>query len=268
MWEQKIAMKKFDISNLIVKKICDIYSQTVEEETKAESVTSCSLLILKRRGRSVYRVGERELIADPNHILYLPAEVAYSLYVDREGACTVIELETEGAVREAATSYFINNESDILLTAKNLLHYWTLRGPAYHSKCLSEIYSLLTQISTIQSYTDTLAGKYGLIHRSVQYIERNYGKQDLYTPMLADMSGMGETYYRSIFLAVFGIPPTKYIQRYRVEKAKELLVTSSYSVDEIAQKVGFANASYFCKVFKSLTKLTPSEFVEKAGKIG
>ena len=153
-------------------------------------------------------------------------------------------------------------------SAKNLLHYWTLRGPAYHSKCLSEIYSLLTQISTIQSYTDTLAGKYGLIHRSVQYIERNYGKQDLYTPMLADMSGMGETYYRSIFLAVFGIPPTKYIQRYRVEKAKELLVTSSYSVDEIAQKVGFANASYFCKVFKSLTKLTPSEFVEKAGKIG
>ena len=71
----KNSMKKFDISNLIVKKICDIYSQTVEEETKAESVTSCSLLILKRRGRSVYRVGERELIADPNHILYLPAEV-------------------------------------------------------------------------------------------------------------------------------------------------------------------------------------------------
>ncbi len=261
-------MKKFDISNLIVKQILDIYSHTVEEETEREAVTERALLIIKRRGRSVYRVGAEELIADPDHILYLPAGAAYSLYVDHAGACTVIELETAGDVSEAATSYFTGNDSEILQAAKNILHYWNLRGPAYHSKCLSEVYSLLTQISTIQSYAYTLASKYRLIHKSVQFIERNYSKQDLYSPMLAEMSGIGETYYRAIFQSVFGLAPTKYIQRYRVEKAKELLVNSQYSVEEIAQKVGFANASYFCKVFKSLTKLTPSEFVEKAEKVG
>ena len=82
------------------------------------------------------------------------------------------------------------------------------------------------------------------------------------------MSGIGETYYRNIFLAVFNVAPTKYIQNYRVEKAKELLVNSDDAIDDIATAVGFANASYFCKVFKSTTGLTPKEFAAKSKKIG
>jgi AraC-like DNA-binding protein len=86
--------------------------------------------------------------------------------------------------------------------------------------------------------------------------------------MLAEMSGVGETYYRNIFLAVFDMPPAKYIQLYRVGKAKELLLNTSASIEEIAVAVGFANASYFCKVFKNLTGMTPSEFAQKCGSLG
>lgn len=261
-------MKKFDISNLMIARITDIYSYVLEEETEASARTEHALLIIKRQGKSLYRVGKEELIADPNHILFLPAGVDYSMCVDRAGACTVIEFDAMQTEGQRPSEYFTNNESDIVATAKNILHYWNLRGPAYHSKCLSEIYSLLTQISTIQSYAYSLAGKYRLIHRSVKYIESHYNKQDLYTPMLAEMSGIGETYYRSIFIAVFGIPPTKYIQQYRVEKAKELLVNSTGSVEEIAVSVGFANSSYFCKVFKTVTGMTPSEFAERGRRIG
>ena len=262
-------MKKFDISNLVITRVVDIYSYVIEEETEASALTQRALLLIKRQGRSVYRIGSQTLTADPKHILFLPAGTSYSMEVEREGACTVIELDVmETGETLTPCEYFTNNESDIVATAKNILHYWNLRGPAYRSKCLSEIYSLLTQISTIQSYAYSLAGKYRLIHRSVKYIESNYHKQDLYTPMLAEMSGIGETYYRSIFIAVFGVAPTRYIQQYRVEKAKELLVNSSGSVEEIAVSVGFANSSYFCKVFKALTGLTPSEFAEKGRRVG
>ena len=262
-------MKKFDISNLMISGIRDIYSYVLEEDTEAKSVAAHSLLVIKRQGQTTYTVGKDELTADPDHIVFLPAGTAYSMYVDQAGACTVIEFDTiDTNEMPKAGEYFTNNEDDIAACAKNILHYWTLRGPAYHSKCLSEIYSLLTQISTIQSYAFSLAGKYRLIHKSVKYIEAHYTNPDLYTPMLAELSGIGETYYRSIFIAVFGVPPTKYIQLYRVEKAKELLVNSSGSVEEIAVAVGFANSSYFCKVFKALTGLTPSEFAEKGRSVG
>ena len=226
------------------------------------------MLIVKTRGESEYKVDGQKLVADANHLVFLPKGTEYELSIEEEGACTVMEFDataTEGAV---ACAFFTGGESELLAAVKNIHHYWNLRGPAYHSKCLSEMYSLVTQIATIQSYAYSLAGKYRLIHRSVKYIETHYHRQDLYTPMLAKMSGMGETYYRSIFQSVFGVPPTKYIQQYRVEKAKTLLVNSAGSVEEIALAVGFANSSYFCKVFKATAGMTPSEFAEHARKFG
>lgn len=262
-------MKKFDISNLIISRITDIYSYTLEEETVSDAVTEHSVLIIKHGGRSLYTVDGKEYVADANHVLFLPARTAYSMYIDRVGECTVMEFDTvENEEIPVCTSLLIDEDPTIVQTVKDILHYWNLRGPAYHSKCLSEIYNLFTQISTIQAYAYTLAGKYRMIHRSVKFIERNYHRQDLYTATLAEMSGMGETYYRNIFQSVFGIPPTRYIQQYRVDKAKELLVAGEGTVDQIAVAVGFANASYFCKVFKSLTDMTPLDFAQRAKRLG
>ena len=67
------TMKKFDISNLIISHISNIYRHTVEEDAEATSVAEHSLLIIKQKGRSVYTVGANEYIADPDHIVYLPA---------------------------------------------------------------------------------------------------------------------------------------------------------------------------------------------------
>ncbi len=261
-------MKKFDISNLAVLNIEGIYRSCLPTDHSASTVSGSTLLVVKSAGESSYHINGKKYTADRDRILLIPKSTAYDLYVEREGDCTVIELNVEGGEELSPCSLFVGGDKDVLATVKNITHYWTLRGPAFRSKCLSELYSLLTQISSIQSFSDTLAGKYRLIHRSVKYIEANYSRQDLYTPMLARMSGVGETYYRSIFAAVFGVAPTRYIQQYRVDKAKELLVRSGASVEEIAVAVGFANSSYFCKVFKTLTGLTPSEFSEKGKLVG
>ena len=262
-------MKKFDISNLVISRITDIYSFTIEEETRVRSTTVHSVFIIKKAGKTTYYVGPKKYIADESRIVFLPAGTQYNMFVDEEGDCTVIEFDAN-AEKESPVpcEYNIDGDSNVADTAKSILHYWNLKGPAYHSKCLAEIYTLITQVSTIHSYTNSLTGKYRMIHKSVKYIESHYARQELYTPDLAKMSGMGETYYRSIFLAVFGIPPAKYIQYYRVNKAKELLVNSKGSIEDIAVAVGFANSSYFCKVFKQTTGMTPSEFAEKGKKLG
>ena len=261
-------MKKFDISNLTVLDIVGLYKSCLSMDSEAKAVAGTSMLIVKQSGRTSYTVGGMKMKADNENILFFPKGTEYEMYVEREGECTVIELNVADADKLPVASLYTGGDKDIFATVKNIVHYWTLRGPAYRSKCLSELYSLLTQISSIQSFSNSLAGKYGLIHRSVKFIEANYNRQDLYTPMLAEMSGMGETYYRSIFISVFGVAPTRYIQQYRVDKAKELLVNTNASIEEIAEKVGFANSSYFCKVFKALTGLTPSEFAQRAKRLG
>ena len=194
--------------------------------------------------------------------------------IEESGECTVIEFdiapsqESELFPNGAIYQYMTLADKSIFKIVKNLRQFYGLRGPAYYSKCFSELYSLITQISTIHAFNYSLAGKYGIIHNSVKFIQENYFRQDLYTPMLAELSGIGETYYRNIFLAVFNMPPAHYIQLYRVEKSKELLLNTSATIEEIAVAVGFANSSYFCKVFKNLTNMTPSDFAQNCRSIG
>ncbi|MBE6556165.1 MAG: helix-turn-helix transcriptional regulator [Ruminococcaceae bacterium] len=251
---------KNDISSLIVNRIHDIYTVKAPRDTETDGTLKHAAFIIRRTGASSYRVDKELYMADVNHVLFLPAGTSYHMEVEKVGVCHVMELDVSETASAVGVTSLYTEGNDVLTAIKNMSHYWTLKGPAYHAKCMSELYGMLTHLSTVNSYSLTLAGKYGMIHRSVKYIETHYADPELYTPQLADMSGMGETYYRNIFIAVFGVPPTKYIQQYRIEKAKELLVGTALSVDEIAARTGFAGASYFCKVFKSLVGQTPSDF--------
>ena len=203
-------MKKFDLSKLVVLKIKDVYSHSLSRDAEGSAKMTNSALIIKRSGVTEYTVDGRKLVSDSNNVVFIPAGSEYSMEVCKSGSCIVMEFDIHdpsGSV--VAEEYFFNNARDILTTAKNVLHYWTLKGPAYEAKCLSEFYSIITQIATIDSYSNTLAGKYRMIHRSIKYIEENYADSDLYTPQLAEISEIGETYYRNIFIAVFGMPPAK-----------------------------------------------------------
>ena len=179
-------MKQFDISTLVVTQIRDVYGYTLEEETKARATTPHCALILRAEGESTYRVGGKIYTASADTLVFLPAGTEYQMEVAREGACTVIEFdvaETDSAL--PVCECYTDGEGEMAAAAKNLQLYWKLQGPAYRAKCMSELYGLLTQISTIAAEANSLVGKYGLIHKSVKYIERNYRREDLYTPDLA-----------------------------------------------------------------------------------
>jgi AraC-like DNA-binding protein len=267
-------VKNFDISTLILYSLCAVRRTSHKTGVQTETVAPHCALVIRKSGRSTYKVGKHAYCATPDKVLFIAKGTPYSMTVDKAGECTVVEFDVTDAQLEreleggGICEYITTGDKNIQRQAKSLLQYFGLRGPAYFSKCFSELYNLITQISTVHAYNHSLAGKYALIHASVKYIEANYARQDLYTPMLAEMSGIGETYYRNIFLSVFNMPPARYIQLYRVEKAKELLLNTGASIEEIAVAVGFANSSYFCKVFKSLTDMTPSEFAHKCGSLG
>lgn len=266
--------KKFDISNLIFTSLHDVRKVNLPGDSVFTSSAAHSALIIRKSGSALYEHNGKSYSSNADTVIFIAKSSEYRLTVEESGEATVIEFDISPAQQAelfsdgAICEYMTLGDKSITKIAKNLKQFYGLRGPAYYSKCFSELYSLITQISTIHAFNYSLAGKYSIIHNSIKFIETNYHHQELYTPMLAEISGIGETYYRNIFLAVFNMPPAHYIQLYRVEKAKELLLNSTDTIEEIAVAVGFANASYFCKVFKSLTDMTPSEFAQNCRSIG
>ena len=59
------------------------------------------------------------------------------------------------------------------------------------------------------------------------------------------------------FKAATGVPLIEYLQNLRIEHGKELLETSELAVEEISEQVGYADASFFRRLFKRLVGLTP-----------
>ncbi|MEI5994392.1 response regulator transcription factor [Candidatus Enterococcus mansonii] len=56
---------------------------------------------------------------------------------------------------------------------------------------------------------------------------------------------------------------SQYLNQYRMKKAQNLLLYSDDNVNEIADKIGFNNSTYFSQMFKKMNDLTPKEFREK-----
>ncbi len=97
------------------------------------------------------------------------------------------------------------------------------------------------------------------IQATAEYIERCFDK-NITMENLAKMSSYSVTHYRRKFKAIYGVNPIDYANQVRVEKAKDLLKTGLYSVDEISARCGFNSVGYFTRVFKKITGTTPGKY--------
>lgn len=104
---------------------------------------------------------------------------------------------------------------------------------------------------------DASAGKE--IGLALDYISLHYA-EPLTLPLVAAQIGLSVNYFSSLFKKEAGVGFVEYLNRVRVERAKELLHSTPMHSYEIALQTGFSEETYFNKVFKRLTGKTPKEY--------
>ncbi|HEY5774299.1 MAG TPA: helix-turn-helix domain-containing protein [Chitinophagaceae bacterium] len=106
-----------------------------------------------------------------------------------------------------------------------------------------------------------------LKEKLLQYMDSNkpYLKSDLKISELADSLAVPYYQLSQLINDEFLVNFYDFINKYRVEEAKKLLIedTKNYKILAIAYEVGFNSKATFNRVFKKFTDLTPSEFKEK-----
>lgn len=100
------------------------------------------------------------------------------------------------------------------------------------------------------------------VKRAQEYIRTNF-MNDISTDDVAEFAGVHKVYLQRLFKAHLGIPVMQAVNRYRVQKCKQLLLETNWKLDEIALHVGFHNRHHLIYEFKSLTGESPSEYKEK-----
>lgn len=95
-----------------------------------------------------------------------------------------------------------------------------------------------------------------------KWIESNY-TQNLVLEDIAARFGMSLRNLTRRFKSATGDSVLSYFHRYRIEVAKELLKTSSLTIQEISTQVGYEDIGYFYHVFKKQTSQTPKSYLKK-----
>jgi two-component system response regulator YesN len=97
------------------------------------------------------------------------------------------------------------------------------------------------------------------IRKALSFMADNYN-QNLKLSDVAEYVGLSPSYFSTLFREVVGISFRKHLNRIRVEESKRLLLSTQYSLADIAIAMGFPDQSYYCKVFKKIVGLTPGKF--------
>ena len=97
------------------------------------------------------------------------------------------------------------------------------------------------------------------ILRVVKYIRNNIHK-DISIEELKDMCCLSKDHFIRLFKNDLQETPTQYIIQRKIERAQLMLITSDLLIKDIAYELSFENVSYFNRLFKKATGLTPSDY--------
>jgi AraC-like DNA-binding protein len=106
------------------------------------------------------------------------------------------------------------------------------------------------------------AAKVRSLRRCLVYMRDHYG-DDLTRAKLAKIAGFAEHSFSRAFAKSEGMTYQKYLKRLRIERAKQMLHSTSLSVERVGQHCGFRTRVQFHKAFKQTVGKTPRDYRER-----
>ena len=109
-----------------------------------------------------------------------------------------------------------------------------------------------------------------IFSRIMAYLTENYTK-NIQIKDVAKATHYSVSYISHIFTSVKKTSIMFYVNDLRIQKSKELLEKTDFSITEISYLVGFNDSNYFTSIFKKYTSITPTKYrnsVKKASKVG
>ncbi|MGC6586372.1 helix-turn-helix domain-containing protein [Paenibacillus sp. Dod16] len=118
---------------------------------------------------------------------------------------------------------------------------------------LTETYRTYVALSETKSYR-------AMISEMKHYIEEHFEDPDLSLKHLSDRFQISGKYASYLFKMEYDMKFVDFLVQLRMKRAEELLAETEFSIQEIAEKIGYANAITFGRVFKRTAGVTPGDY--------
>ena len=240
-----------------------------EHFTERHDTKQLLQIFITHRGRGRFIVNGREFIARPGSICLLNFEQSHR-YEAYQGTW---EHEWVNFTGSACGIYdkLINPDGFQLYSvekypgASSLMR--EIRKGAMKQEVLEYVHNttrilrLLDGIYTLRvmQQRDRLDNLQGKVMLSAEYMQTHYMER-LTLDQLAQISYLSKYYYARAFKQYLGLSPYEYLNAVRLSQARNLLISSTLTVDQIGWQTGFGGAKNLIRAFRKAWNITPGEF--------
>ena len=220
--------------------------------------------------------GDEVFQAEPNHFIFIGAQVPHRLEIVPDHPCSILNLEFTFSYGKGSFPL-----SELLARCGDFQELWK-KIPSYRqgTDMRNLGYALKDLISHLQKtpdssdyllyllYSRAMAElAYSMIHergntglyylkKACGYIDRNI-HETIRVPELAAYTGINKSYLQSLFSRILGCSIMEYINKKRLEEAAFLLTNSTMSITDIAFAVGYNSRQHFAHTFEKYYETGP-----------
>jgi len=228
------------------------------------------------RGKGSFLLHNREIPVKQNDLVIINPNVEHTEMSNELDSLEYIALGIEGIAftlpdseqPEASLFTYQGERDEVLFYLDRILYEIQHHVEGYEIVCRNIIEILIVKLKRAKNISVEAHQSQNLSHAVAlvkQYIDQNY-QHPITLDDLSDVGSINKYYLVHKFKEDLQTSPIKYLNQVRVDRAKDLLETSDYTIAAISNFSGFSSQSFFSQVFRRETNQTPSEYRKQAQK--
>lgn len=260
-----------DTENPLVVTSCGIYRplhRQVMKTTRPNGRKDFQLLYVAA-GKAFFQFGEEYMEVPAGHMaLYRPDTVQYYEYFvsDQPEVCWIHFTGRDADKLLGQTGFdqanvvYCGTNTDYVEIFRHIIQELQLKRPCFETFVELYFRQLLAVVNRSQLEIKSTRYKNSKEMEEIVHYFNEYYSQEICIEDYAKSRHMSVCWLIRSFKRYMGVTPLQYIASIRINKAKELLKGTNYSIQEIADIVGYNNSLYFSRIFKKLTGYSPSQY--------
>ena len=256
-----------------VARACNLQNRIV---TTAHNHNDCEIFIVKG-GKAKLTIGEEEIILSERESAIINPYEIHSVFAESDTLdyfCITFSLSVLTAVKTHPATELCNklligemrfnnksNSAEIFDIMRDIERLFSEKSDGWELFVSADVFRIFALLISSGECIPVKSGRKSSFSRRVnEFIEERYGDRITSHDAAAALS-YDQSYFCRLFKSSFGKSFGDYLTFFRINKAKELLL-SGVSVSETAMKTGFDSTSYFTRVFKKHTLMLPSKYAD------
>ena len=194
-------------------------------------------------------------------LFYLPKGSNYIVKTLAVGGCYAINFYSDN-ISDEPFCVNLRNSERVLHSIHDAVNAWKSSDDFRVAAAMKAVYDIIYQLQKEAKSTYMPSDRAAIVLPAVKKIDRDFTDRDLTVSNLALLCGISEVYLRRLFAQLYGMSPKEYIIKKRIEYAKMLLCSESFSVSEISVLCGYSDPCHFSREFARIVGAPPKKYSE------